>query len=83
MLRDRPIKEHSIGVVARRTGLKPDVIRAWERRYGAIQPNRTATNRRRYTDDQVARLLLLRQAILGGRQIGQICQLMKVAVDLK
>ena len=30
--------KHPIGVVARRTGLKPDLIRAWERRYLAIEP---------------------------------------------
>ncbi len=63
---------HSIGVVSRRTGLKPDVIRAWERRYGAIEPSRTATNRRSYSDGDVDRLLLLRQATIAGRQIGQV-----------
>ncbi len=67
-----PISRHSIGVVSRRTGLKPDVIRAWERRYGAIVPSRSGTNRRYYTDGDVERLILLRQATLSGRQIGQI-----------
>ncbi|HUV14637.1 MAG TPA: MerR family transcriptional regulator [Acidobacteriota bacterium] len=66
---------HSIGVAVRRTGLKPDVIRAWEKRYGAIQPGRTPTNRRFYTDEQLERLKLLRQATLGGRQIGQVAGL--------
>ena len=27
---------HPIGVVARRTGVPPDLLRAWEKRYGAI-----------------------------------------------
>ena len=66
---------HSIGVVSRRTGLKPDVIRAWERRYGAIEPARTPTNRRYYTDEQLDRLVLLREATLSGRQIGQVANL--------
>jgi MerR family transcriptional regulator, light-induced transcriptional regulator len=70
--RKNPITRHSIGVVSRRTGLKPDVIRAWERRYDAIQPHRTATNRRLYSDEEIERLLLLRQGTLAGRQIGQI-----------
>jgi methanogenic corrinoid protein MtbC1 len=48
------------------------VIRAWERRYGAIVPSRSGTNRRFYTDEDVERLILLRQATLSGRQIGQI-----------
>lgn len=70
----RPLS-HPIGVVVRRTGLKPDLIRAWERRYGAIEPVRTDTNRRRYTDADVARLGLLRDAVAGGRSIGQIADL--------
>lgn len=70
-----PLTKHSIGVAVRRTGLKPDVIRAWEKRYGAIEPGRTPTNRRFYTDEELDRLILLRQATLGGRQIGQIAGL--------
>ena len=68
-------RRHSIGLVSRRTGLKPDVIRAWERRYGAIEPARTPTNRRFYTDEQLERLTLLRKATLAGRQIGQVASL--------
>jgi hypothetical protein len=44
---------HPIGVVSRRTGLGQDVIRAWERRYGAVVPQRTDTGRRLYTDEDV------------------------------
>lgn len=66
---------HSIGVVSRRTGLKPDVIRAWERRYHALEPVRTETNRRRYTDEHLERLHLLRKATMSGRQIGQVADL--------
>lgn len=71
----RGSRRHSIGVVSRRTGLKPDVIRAWERRYGAIEPSRTTTNRRFYSDAQLDRLVLLREATLAGRQIGQVANL--------
>ncbi len=73
--RQRPLTRHSIGFVSRRTGLKPDVIRAWERRYGAITPGRTDTNRRFYTDEEIERLALLRKVTLAGRQIGQVCHL--------
>ena len=67
-------EKHPIRVVARRTGLSPDVLRAWERRYGAIQPGRDGT-RRLYSDDDVERLVLLRRATLGGRSIGQVATL--------
>jgi DNA-binding transcriptional MerR regulator/methylmalonyl-CoA mutase cobalamin-binding subunit len=66
---------HPIRVVARRTGLSAHVIRAWERRYGAVEPKRTKTERRVYSTEDLERLLLLRRATLGGRSIGQIAKL--------
>lgn len=66
---------HPIRVVALRTGLSPHVIRAWERRYRAITPQRTDTNRRLYSDEEVRRLQLLRKATLAGHSIGQIARL--------
>lgn len=66
---------HPIGVVARRTGLKPDLIRAWERRYNAVEPGRSDTRRRFYSDADIHRLLLLRQVIKTGRGIGQVAHL--------
>ena len=45
--------------VTQRTGLSPHVLRVWERRYGAVQPDRTESNRRQYGEDDVARLGLL------------------------
>lgn len=70
-----PEARHPIGVVSRRTGLKQDLIRAWERRYGAVEPSRSDTNRRFYSDADVERLHLLRQAVEAGRSIGQVAEL--------
>ena len=66
---------HPIRVVARRTGLTPHVIRAWEKRYGAVTPHRTETNRRLYSQEDVERLTLLRRSTLLGRSIGQIAKM--------
>jgi MerR family transcriptional regulator, light-induced transcriptional regulator len=66
---------HPIRVVARKTGLTSHVIRIWEKRYGAVAPMRTDTKRRLYSDADVQRLCLLRQATLSGRSIGQIADL--------
>jgi DNA-binding transcriptional MerR regulator/methylmalonyl-CoA mutase cobalamin-binding subunit len=66
---------HPIGVVARRTGLKPDLIRAWERRYGAVEPGRSETRRRFYSDEDIERLLLLRRVVNTGRGISQVASL--------
>jgi len=66
---------HPIQVVSRRTGLTADVLRVWERRYGAVRPARSPTNRRLYTDDDLEKLILLRRATLAGRAIGHVAHL--------
>ena len=70
---DRPV--HNIGVVVRRTGLKADLVRAWERRYQAVVPHRTDTDRRLYSDADLERLVLLRNATRAGHRIGHIASL--------
>ena len=65
----------AIQAVARRTGLSAHVIRIWEKRYGAVNPERTATNRRLYSDDQVERLILLRDITHAGHSIGRVAKL--------
>lgn len=66
---------HPIGYVTRQTGLTPHVIRVWERRYGAVRPHRTDTNRRLYSDDDIERLKLLKQATAAGHTISRIADL--------
>lgn len=66
---------HSIKMAAKQTGLSAHVIRVWEKRYGAVQPERTATNRRRYSDAEIERLNYLRQATAAGHSIGHIANL--------
>jgi DNA-binding transcriptional MerR regulator/methylmalonyl-CoA mutase cobalamin-binding subunit len=73
---DFPLEpSHPIQVVARRTGLSADVIRAWERRYRAVSPKRSPTSRRLYSDNDIERLRLLRQATDSGRRIGDVAHL--------
>jgi len=66
---------HPINFVAHRTGLSTHVIRVWERRYAAITPQRTDTNRRLYSDADVDRLKLLNQVKSQGQSIRLIAQL--------
>jgi DNA-binding transcriptional MerR regulator/methylmalonyl-CoA mutase cobalamin-binding subunit len=65
----------TISSIAERTGLTTHTIRAWERRYDALSPERTATNRRLYTEDHVDRLLSIKAALDAGYKIGQIAGL--------
>ena len=72
---DQLLARHPIKVVARRSGLSPDLIRARERRYEAIEPQRSNTKRRLYSDADVEKLRLLRRATLAGRRIGDVARL--------
>jgi len=66
---------HPIKYVSKTTGLSSHVIRVWERRYQAVTPTRTATNRRLYSDTDIERLTLLRQATQAGHNISQLTKL--------
>ncbi len=68
-------ERHPIGVVAERTGLTRELLRAWERRYEAVRPMRTRSGQRLYTDEDVSRLLLLRRATRSGRPIAGVARL--------
>ena len=66
---------HAIKAVVRRTGLTAHVIRIWEKRYQAVKPERTGTNRRLYSEEQIERLSLLRAITRAGHNIGPVAKL--------
>jgi len=55
-----------IGEFARRVGVSPDLLRAWERRYGLLQPVRSPGGFRLYTADDARRVSRMRQALEDG-----------------
>ena len=61
--------------VAAMTGLTPDLIRAWEKRYAVVAPVRGARGARLYTATDVAHLRLLARAVGAGRTIGDVAAL--------
>ncbi|MCB2230999.1 MerR family transcriptional regulator [bacterium] len=69
------IYKYPIKVAAARSGLTTHLIRIWERRYGAVEPSRTPSNRRMYSDDDIQRLQLLREVTATGMSIGQVADL--------
>ena len=66
---------HTIQFAARHSGLSMHTIRAWERRYGALAPDRTATNRRLYSAEDIEKLSLLHDAVQSGHRISQVAAL--------
>ena len=69
------LKKYPIKIVANKTGLSMHVIRAWEKRYNAVTPERTDTNRRLYSTEDILKLQLLCKSIEEGHNIGAIAGL--------
>lgn len=66
---------HPIRVVSQRTGLTPATLRAWERRYGVVEPWRSEGGQRLYSDQDVLRLVRLRRLTEAGRSISSVAAL--------
>ncbi len=66
---------YSIKIASERSGVSSHLIRMWEKRYGALSPDRTETNRRLYSDENVERLSLLFSCTQEGHRIGNIASL--------
>jgi DNA-binding transcriptional MerR regulator len=55
-----------IGELSKRSGVSPELLRAWERRYGLLEPVRTAGGLRLYSLDDLARVRLMQQHLASG-----------------
>ena len=66
---------YPLGAAARLTGLSPELIRAWERRYGVVAPFRTPGGTRRYRASDLERLRLVKAVVDEGHRIGQVARL--------
>jgi DNA-binding transcriptional MerR regulator/methanogenic corrinoid protein MtbC1 len=72
---DKMENKLSIKMVSSRSGLSPQLIRTWEKRYGAIEPQRSPTNRRLYSESDLEKLILLKRATTMGLAISTVAQL--------
>jgi MerR family transcriptional regulator, light-induced transcriptional regulator len=71
----RPHDAYPVRTVARLTGLSPDLIRAWEKRYGVVTPLRGPRGARLYTSEDITHLRLLARVVASGRAIGDVARL--------
>ena len=67
--------QYRIGAVSRMTGISPDALRIWERRYAAVSPQRSPGGGRLYSSQDVARLRLMKQLVDAGDAIGEVATL--------
>jgi DNA-binding transcriptional MerR regulator len=56
----------SVAAVARKLGIAPATLRTWDRRYGVGPADHAPGTHRRYSTDDIARLELMRYALLHG-----------------
>lgn len=70
-----PARPYPMRVVTRRTGLSPDVLRVWERRYGVVNPTRSEGGQRLYSAQDVERLTRLSRLVRAGHRIATLAHL--------
>jgi DNA-binding transcriptional MerR regulator len=64
-----------IGAVSRITQIPVDTLRAWERRYQVVSPQRTGSAARLYDGEDVERLKLIKRLVAAGHAISSIANL--------
>jgi DNA-binding transcriptional MerR regulator len=69
------MQQFHIKAAAKLSGISEHTLRAWEKRYGAVVPERTDTGRRLYSQDDVARLRVLGMLTSEGHTISGIAKL--------
>jgi DNA-binding transcriptional MerR regulator len=67
-----PPELYKIKTIASLSGFNPTLLRAWERRYGLLEPLRTSTGHRLYTREDLKVLQRVRQLLDQGRSIGEV-----------
>ena len=67
--------DYPIQIAAKRTGLTASTLRAWERRYEGVHPDRDSAGRRRYSEGLIEKLSLLSSLVERGYRIGEIASL--------
>jgi DNA-binding transcriptional MerR regulator len=55
-----------IGELSRRSGVSPELLRAWERRYGLLHPTRSAGGLRLYSSDDLERVRTMQAHLAEG-----------------
>lgn len=74
---------YRIGKVSRLTGVSPDTLRIWQRRYNAVVPERSETGGRLYSSADITRLKLMKALVDAGDSISSIAGLSQEALEAR
>lgn len=66
---------YRIQAVAKATGVSEHALRVWERRYASLSSQRSPAGYRLYTEDDIARIRLIKELLDEGHAIGEIAAL--------
>jgi len=70
-----------IGELSRRVGVSPELLRAWETRYGLLRPDRTEGGLRLFSQEDERRVHLMRRHIASGLSASEAARLASVGED--
>ena len=68
---------YSICDVAERCGINPVTLRAWQRRYGLLKPQRTEGGHRQFDEEDVQRIEEIMRWIESGVPVGKVKALLE------
>jgi len=68
-------QNYRIGLTTQITGIRPETLRAWERRYEVVKPVRTDAGDRLYSQADIDRLLLIKKLVDNGDAISAVANL--------
>ncbi len=75
--------KYSIKDLEKLSGIKAHTIRIWEKRFGVIEPSRTETNIRYYSNDDLRRLLNISLLNKHGIKISEIAEMSETEIHEK
>jgi len=67
--------------LSKRVGVSPELLRAWERRYGLLQPNRSAGGFRLYSGADEARIQSMQRYLGAGLSAAEAARLAIAGAD--
>jgi len=68
---------YSIGEVAERCAINPVTLRAWQRRYGLLKPQRSEGGHRQFDDEDIQRIEEIKRLIKSGVSVGKVKALLE------
>jgi MerR family transcriptional regulator, light-induced transcriptional regulator len=71
-----------IGELSKRTDVSPELLRAWERRYGLLRPTRSEGGLRLYSSEDVTRVKTMQLHLADGLAAAEAARLAASAADV-